>query len=163
MLVALLRLAHEQLPRGCTVLSHLNATSSASAPDGHSGGKLRHGSQHPDWGDAGGSARILSVDVEMMTAATAGIVGTYGSTLSELLGAHAGQRLLLVHASKSTRDALRHATPTVRGGKRRSVLMEECIEAWGQLPMPMFESKRTGCGVNTSSGRISKCHQCPSR
>ena len=246
MLLALLQLARERLPSACVLYSRLNATvAGGRRPPGSPCGARRvwrkgqpHpqqqcGSHHPDWGDAGASARSVSADVEMtlqviggisfalptaaptltrtLTQATDGIVGTYGSTLSELLGAHAGVtapgvahgglclhmarqacrgchsvawwweagrarrqgravlaagpwqvRLLLVHPTKETRDEYRAATWASRGGQRRSALLDECVEARERYPLPAFESKRTGCGMNASSGRVERCDECSS-
>ena len=85
MLLALLQLARERLPSACVLYSRLNATVAGGGPPGSPCGARRvwrkgqpHpqqqcGSHHPDWGDAGASARSVSADVEMTLQVIGGI------------------------------------------------------------------------------------------
>jgi hypothetical protein len=85
MLLALLQLARERLPSACVLYSRLNATVAGGRPPGSPCGARRvwrkgqpHpqqqcGSHHPDWGDAGASARSVSADVEMTLQVIGGI------------------------------------------------------------------------------------------
>jgi len=151
MLLALLTLAHTELP-GCVLLSSLNATTlewplqiSTTASAGR-----RARRKHTDWGDLGMSSRHLSTDLRALQSATT-MVGTYSSTFSELVAAHANRPLLLVHATQSTSDALMHATWSIRGKRRRGMLLTECIDAQQQYPKPTFETKRAVEACNATS------------
>jgi len=96
------------------------------------------------------SSRHLSTDLRALQSATT-MVGTYSSTFSELVAAHANRPLLLVHATQSTSDALMHATWSIRGKRRRGMLLTECIDAQQQYPKPTFETKRAVEACNATS------------